>query len=45
MTERFVTSIRIDEEVWKDAKKRAIDLGLDVSEYLEKLVKKDLKIR
>ena len=33
---RTVTSIKIDPQVWKEAKKSAIDHDLDVSELVEK---------
>jgi len=38
------TSIKIDPELWKKVKKQCIDQEIDVSEYIEKLIKKDLKI-
>lgn len=41
--EKKVTSIKIDPEVWKEARKHCIDESIEVSEYLEKLIKKDLK--
>jgi len=37
------TSIKFDTELWKEVKKRCIDLEIDISEYLEELVKKELK--
>ncbi|MEK6843910.1 MAG: hypothetical protein AABX83_00635 [Nanoarchaeota archaeon] len=37
------TSINIEEEVWKEAKKHCIDANKDISKYLEELIKKDLK--
>ena len=40
---RKTTSIKIDPEIWKKAKKRAIDLEIDASEYIENLIKKDIK--
>jgi len=40
---RKATSIKIDVEVWKHAKKRAIDLNMRISEYLESLIKKDME--
>ena len=33
---RTVTSIKIDPQIWKEAKKSAIDHDLDVSEIVEK---------
>lgn len=41
--EKKVTSIKVDPEVWKEVKKHCIDKELDVSDYLEALIKKDLK--
>ena len=40
---RKTTSIKIDPELWKKAKKYCIDKELDLSEYLEKIIKKDLQ--
>ncbi|MDE1828153.1 MAG: hypothetical protein KGH65_03275 [Candidatus Micrarchaeota archaeon] len=40
--ERKTTSIKIDPELWKRVKKFCIDEEVDVSEYLEKLIKVDL---
>lgn len=37
------TSIKIDPEVWKEAKHLAIDRGMTISELLESLIKKELK--
>ena len=37
------TSIRIDEDLWKEARKYAIDKGVTVSELLEKALKKEMK--
>ena len=41
--ERKTTSIKIDPELWKTLKKHCIDKDVDISDYLEGLVKKDLK--
>jgi hypothetical protein len=41
--ERKTTSIKIDPELWKQVKKNCIDKEMDVSEYIESLIKKDLK--
>jgi predicted DNA binding CopG/RHH family protein len=35
-------SLKIDPELWKEAKKNCIDKGLQYSEYVEGLIKKDL---
>ena len=40
---RKTTSLKIDEEVWKAVKIKCIKGDLEISEYLEKLIKKDLK--
>ena len=37
------TSLVIDEDLWKEVKKHYIDLGKDVSEWLEELIKRELK--
>ena len=42
--QRKTTSLKIDQEIWKKAKKKCIDRDLHVSEYIESLIKKDLKI-
>lgn len=39
---RKSTSIKVDEDLWKEFKKRAIDKDLDVSELLERLIRKEL---
>jgi hypothetical protein len=39
---RRTTSIKVDEELWKEFKKRAIDKDLEISEYLERLMRKEL---
>lgn len=36
------TSIKIDEDIWKTARKRAIDIELTVGGYLEKLIMDDI---
>jgi len=43
MVQRKTTSIKIDPELWKTVKKHCIDLGVDVSEYIEGLIRKDFK--
>ena len=37
------TSLKIEEEIWKKFKIKCITLGKDISEYLEELIKEDLK--
>lgn len=42
---RDTTSIKINPYLWKQVKKHCIDEELEISEYLEKLIKKDLKFK
>jgi hypothetical protein len=42
--EKKTTSLKIDPELWKKVKKHCIDTEEDISEYVEKLIKKDLKL-
>ncbi|MEM1946388.1 MAG: ribbon-helix-helix protein, CopG family [Candidatus Caldarchaeum sp.] len=42
MPQRQPTSIKIDPEVWKEAKKHAIDKGETVSELIERLLREEL---
>lgn len=42
---RKTTSIKIEPELWKKLKKHCIDKDTDISDYLEKLIKKDLKVK
>lgn len=37
------TSLVIDEDLWKEVKKHCIDLGKDVSDWLEEIIKRELK--
>jgi len=37
-----VTSIRVDEDLWKEAKKHAIDTDMSLAELIEKLLKQEL---
>jgi len=41
--ERKTTSIKIEPQLWKSVKKFCIDKEMDISDYLEELIKKDLK--
>lgn len=41
---RDTTSIKMNPYLWKQVKKHCIDEDLEISEYLEKLIKKDLKL-
>lgn len=40
---RVVTSIRIDPEIWREARVYAIKNGLTVGVLVEKLLKKEIK--
>ena len=42
MTSRITTSIKIDDMLWRAAKKKAIDSGIKTAEYLETLIRKDI---
>lgn len=39
---RKTTSIKIDEDLWKEVKKHCIDEDMEISKYIENLIKKDL---
>jgi hypothetical protein len=41
--EKKTTSIKIDPELWKKVRKHCIDEEVDISAYLEELIKKDLQ--
>jgi predicted HicB family RNase H-like nuclease len=45
MSKQIVTSIRVDEELWKEAKKYAIDTDISLAELIEKLLKEELERR
>ena len=40
---RKTTSIKIEPDLWKKVKKHCIDKDTDISDYIESLIKKDLK--
>ncbi len=42
---RVVTSIKVDPEIWKDAKIEAITRDMDLSELVENALKKELRKR
>tara|TARA_Y100000310_G_C20266047_1_gene615829 strand:- start:490 stop:642 length:153 start_codon:yes stop_codon:yes gene_type:complete len=42
---RKTTSLKIDESIWKEVKINAIKNDLEISTYLENLIKKDLKLK
>lgn len=41
---RETTSIRIDPLLWKEAKRKALENDMSIGEFIEKLIKKELKI-
>ena len=43
MVIKKTTSIKIDPDLWKEVKLYCIKEEIDISNYLEKLIKKDLK--
>jgi len=43
MPKQVVTSIRVDEELWKEAKIYAIKKGLTLAELLDQLIRKELE--
>lgn len=40
---RKTTSLKIDEQLWKEVKIHCIKNDIEISEYIEGLAKKDLK--
>ena len=42
---RKTTSLKIDIGLWKEVKKKCIDLDFEISDYLERLIKKDLGMK
>jgi len=40
---RKTTSLKIDEELWKKVKIHCIMKGIDISDYIENMIKEDLK--
>jgi predicted DNA-binding ribbon-helix-helix protein len=45
MSKQIVTSIRVDDELWKEAKKHAIDADLSLAGLIEKLLREELEKR
>jgi len=43
--ERTTTSIKMNPEIWKKVKLHCIEADKGISEYLEELIKKDLKLK
>lgn len=41
---RKTTSIKVNPDLWKKVKKHCIDVDQDLSDYIESLFKKDLKL-
>ena len=39
------TSIKIDPDIWKEIKKHCIDKDIDISDFIENIAKKELKIK
>lgn len=39
---RKTTSIKVDPELWKRVKKHCIDKDIDISDFIEKLLRKNL---
>ena len=39
------TSLNIDEKIWEEVKIHCIRLKKDISNYLEELIRKDLKLK
>ena len=39
---RKTTSLKINPEIWKTAKKSCIDKDISISEYVESLIEKDI---
>jgi len=41
---RKTTSLKINPEIWKTAKKKCIDKDISISEYVESLIEKDVRL-
>ncbi len=39
--ERKTTSLKIDTDLWRKVKKHCIDQNIDISEYLEEVIRRD----
>ena len=44
MSETIVTSIRIKAEIWKEAKKRALDLDMNIGDFVNTRNTKEKRI-
>ena len=42
---RKTTSLKIDIDLWKEVRKKCIDLDSEISDYLEDLIRKDLGMK
>jgi len=42
MPKKKVTTIKVDLDLWKKAKKEAIDRGITLSSFIEELLRKEL---
>ncbi|GBE20091.1 hypothetical protein BMS3Abin17_00825 [archaeon BMS3Abin17] len=40
---RKTTSLKIDSELWKELKKACIDKEIEISKYIEDLIRKNIK--
>jgi len=43
MPKQIVTSIRVDEELWKEAKIYAVKKGITLAEFLNELIREKLE--
>jgi len=43
--ERITKSLKISPVIWKEVKKYSAEKDISISEYIEGLIKKDLKIK
>ncbi len=43
MSEKKTTSIKVDPDLWKEAKKLAIDRGVTIGALVEQLLRKELE--
>lgn len=41
--ERITKSLKISPELWKEVKKHSVEKEISISDYIEGLIKKDLK--
>jgi hypothetical protein len=43
MTERINVSLRLDRDIWKEARKKAIDLDLTIGKFVETAILHEMK--